>query len=112
MRMTWKWRRHQKWRWPKNEDNLKNEDDLKNENNLKNEEDLKKIILPPNHLKRILPDFFFMTSHLDSHKTTDIKLEMLSGVQTGNGTPHGKYNVRGIAHAGRKDDTFMQRQLM
>ena len=29
-----------------------------------------------------------MTSHLNSHRTTDIKLEMLSGVQTGNGTPH------------------------
>ena len=51
-----------------------------------------------------------MTSHLDSHKTTDIKPEMLSGVQTGNGTPHGKYNIRGIAHARtkRKDDIFMQ----
>ena len=29
-----------------------------------------------------------MTSNLDSHRTTDIKPEMLSGVQTGNGTPH------------------------
>ena len=54
-----------------------------------------------------------MTSHLDSHKTTDIKPEMLSGVQTWNGTPHGKYNIRGIAHVlkNRKDDIFMQRQL-
>ena len=40
-----------------------------------------------------------MTSHLDSHKTTDIKPEMLSGVQPGDGTPHGKYNIHGIAHA-------------
>ena len=24
---------------------------------------------------------------------------MLSGVQTGNGTPHDKHNIRGIAHA-------------
>ena len=55
-----------------------------------------------------------MTSHLDSHGTTDIKPEMLSGVQTGNGTPHDKYNIRGIAHArtNRKDDIFMQRQLV
>ena len=39
---------------------------------------------------------------------------MLSGVQTSNGTPHDKYNIRGIAHArtNRKDDIFMQRQLM
>ena len=39
-----------------------------------------------------------MTSHLNSHRTTDIKPEMLSGVQTGNGTPHDKYNVRGAGH--------------
>ena len=75
----------------KDEEDLKNEDDLKNENNLKNEDNLNKIIWPP--LKRILPEFCFMTSHLNSHQTTDIKLEMLSGVQTGNGTPHGKYNT-------------------
>ena len=55
-----------------------------------------------------------MTSHLNSHRTTDIKLEMLSGVQTGNGTPHDKYNLRGIAHVqiNRKDDIFMQRRLV
>ena len=55
-----------------------------------------------------------MTSHLDSHKTTDIKPEMLSSVQTGNGTPHDKYNIRGIAHVrtNRKDDIFMQRRLV
>ena len=55
-----------------------------------------------------------MTSHLDSHKTTDIKPEMLSGVQTGNGSPHGKYNIRGIHHARtkRKDNIFMQRRLV
>ena len=35
--------------------------------------------------------FFMMTFHLDSHMTTDIIPEMLSGVQTGNGTPHDKY---------------------
>ena len=54
-----------------------------------------------------------MTSHLDSHRTTDIKPEMLSGVQTGNGTSHDKYDIRGIAHArtNRKDNLFMQRRL-
>ena len=55
-----------------------------------------------------------MTAHLTSHGTTDIKLEMLSGVRTGNSTPHDKYNVHGIAHAriNGKDDIFMQRQLV
>ena len=55
-----------------------------------------------------------MTSHLNSHMTTDIKPEMLSGVQTGNGTPHDKYNLRGIAHArtNRKDHIYMQRRLV
>ena len=45
--------------------------------------------------------------------TTDIKPEMLSGVQTRNGTPHDKYNIRCIAHArtNRKDNIFMQRRL-
>ena len=55
-----------------------------------------------------------MTSHLDSHRTTDIKPELLSGVQTGNGTPHDKYNKRGIAHVrtNRKGDIFLQRRLV
>ena len=55
-----------------------------------------------------------MTSHLNNHGTTDIKPEMLSGVQTGNGTPHDRYNIRGIAHArtNRKDAIFMQRRLV
>ena len=39
-----------------------------------------------------------MTSHLNSHETTDIKTEMLSGVKTGNSTPHDKYDIRGIAN--------------
>ena len=69
--------------------------------------------LPPN-LREYYLKFFLMTSHLNSHLTTNIKLEMLSGVQTGNGTPHDKYNIRGIAHAqtNRKDDIFMQRRLV
>ena len=50
-----------------------------------------------------------MAYHLDSH---DIKLEMLAGVQTGNGIQQVEYNVRGIAHAYRKDDFFIQRRLL
>ena len=57
-----------------------------------------------------------MTSHLDSHGTTDIKPEMLSGVQTGNGIQHVEYDIRGIAHvhvhAYRKEDTFIQSRLL
>ena len=54
-----------------------------------------------------------MTSHLDSHTTTDVKLDMLSGVQTGKGILHVRYNIRGIVHArtNRKDYIFMQRRL-
>ena len=59
---------------------------------------------PP--LKRILPEVFFTS--------TDIKPEKLSGVQTGNRTPHDRYNIRGIAHActSRKDNIFMKRRLV
>ena len=69
----------------KKEDNIKNEDDLKNEDNLKNEDDLKKrggpqktrrtlekSFSPPPQLKKNITWIFFMTSHLNSHKTTDI----------------------------------------
>ena len=47
-----------------------------------------------------------MTSHLNSHRTTDIKPEMLSGVQTENGIQHVEYNIRGISHVQtyRNDD--------
>ena len=51
-----------------------------------------------------------MTSHPDSHTITDVKPEMIPGVQTGNGIPHDKNDVRGIAHA-RTDDIFIQRRL-
>ena len=56
--------------------------------------------------------FSVMTSHLDSHTTTNVKLEMLSGVKTGNRIPHDENNVRGIAHARAyiKDDIFMSEQ--
>ena len=52
-----------------------------------------------------------MNSHLDSHTTTDVKPETIPGVQTGNGIPLDKYNIRGIVHTrtNRKDDIFMQR---
>ena len=60
----------------KNEDNLKNEDDLKIEAGLKIEDDLKNWPVPQKHspsppLKK-LPDIFLMTSHRDSHSTTDV----------------------------------------
>ena len=43
--------------------------------------------------------FYLILCSGDSHRTTDIKPEMLSGIQTGNGTLHDKYNILGIAHA-------------
>ena len=67
------------------------------------------IILAPPPLKK-LPEIFLMTSLLDSHMTTDVKPDMLSGVQTGKGIPHERYNIIGIAHK-RTDDIFMQRRL-
>ena len=38
---------------------------------------------------------------------------MLSGVQTGNGTSHDRYNIHSIAHTrtNRKDDIFIQRRM-
>ena len=55
-----------------------------------------------------------MTSHVDSQTTTDVKPDMLSSVQTGNGIPYDKYDIHGIAHACtyRKDNIFMQRGLV
>ena len=52
-----------------------------------------------------------MTSHLDSHRITDIKPEKISGVQTGNGIQQDGYNICGTAHvhAYGKDDIVMQR---
>ena len=38
-----------------------------------------------------------MTIHLDCYATTDCKPEVLSGVETGNRTPHDERNSR-IAH--------------
>ena len=38
---------------------------------------------------------------------------MITGASTGNGIPHDRYNIRGIAHAAtnKKDKIFMQRRL-
>ena len=51
-----------------------------------------------------------MTSPRDSHTTTDVKPEMILGIETGNGIQRNKYDVRDIAQARteRKDDIFMQ----
>ena len=55
-----------------------------------------------------------MTSHLDSHTTTDGEPEIIPGVLTLNGIPLDEYNIRGIAHVrtNSKDDIFMQRRLL
>ena len=54
-----------------------------------------------------------MTSHHDSHTTTDVKPEMIPGLLTRNGIPPDEYDIRGIVHkrTKRKDDIFMQRRL-
>ena len=54
-----------------------------------------------------------MTSHRDSHTITDVKPEIIPGVQTGNGMPHDKYNICSIDRVctNRKDDIFRQRRL-
>ena len=54
-----------------------------------------------------------MTSPHDRHTTTDVKPEIIPGFLTGNGIPHDKCNLPGIAHAhlNKKDDIFMQRRL-
>ena len=63
----------------KKENNLKIEDGLKNEDNLENWPSHQNSFWPPliplkNYLK-----YFLMTSHHDSHTTTDVKLEMIPG---------------------------------
>ena len=49
----------------------------------------------------------------DIHTTTDVKPEMIAGINTRNGIPHNEYDIRSIANVrtNRKDDIFMQRQL-
>ena len=53
-----------------------------------------KLFCPP-PLKK-LPEILLTTSHLDRHTTTDVKPDMLSGVQTGNGIPHDRFNIHGM----------------
>ena len=55
--------------------------------------------------------FLLMTSHHDIHTKINVKPEVIAGIQTRNGIPHDKCNLRGIAHArtNKKDDIFMQR---
>ena len=55
----------------------------------------------------------FTTPHLDSHRTTDPKPEILSAVLTGNRISRDGRNVRGIMHVHvcKKDDIFRQRRL-
>ena len=74
---------------------------------------LPSIFFAPSPPFKRLPEIFLMTFQLDSHNTTDVRPEMIPGIKTGNGIPHDKYNIRGIAHVrtNRKDDIFWQRQL-
>ena len=54
-----------------------------------------------------------MTSQLESHTTTVVKPDMLSGVQTGNEIPYDEYYIYDTAHVRtyRKDYIFIQRRL-
>ena len=61
----------------KNEDDVKNEDGLKVKTTSKIAPPLKFFLPPP--LKK-LPEILLMTSHRDSHTTTDVKPEMIPGL--------------------------------
>ena len=94
--------RPQKWKWPKNEYALKNWPSPPN-----------LFALPPPLINYLI--FFLMTSHLDSHTTTNVKSEMLSGVKTGNRIPHMIiliYTALCICVHNRKDYIFVQRWLV
>ena len=39
-----------------------------------------------------------ITSKIDSHTATDVKLEMIPGIQTGNGIPPDKYDKQKKQH--------------
>ena len=112
--MTLKMKTPQKRRHLKNEHDLKNEDDLKYVDDLKMKTTLKmkmtqrmrttSKIIPPLQkyfvcaypLKKVLLETFF--DDLNSHRTTDTRLEMLSSAQTGNVIQHDEYHIRSIAH--------------
>ena len=56
-----------------------------------------------------------MTSHPDSHTTTDVKPDMLSGVQTGNGIPHDNMIYEALhiyACTNRKDDIYENKKYL
>ena len=53
-----------------------------------------------------------MTSHLDSHMSTDVKPDILSGVHTGNGIPQDRYNIRGIATYAQTEKTTRAKLYM
>ena len=38
-----------------------------------------------------------MTSHRDSHNTTDVKPEMIPGLYAGNGISHDEYNIAALS---------------
>ena len=46
-----------------------------------------------------------MTSHRDSHTTTDVKPEIIPGILTGNGIPNDKYDVCDIAIRAQTENT-------
>ena len=50
----------------------------------------------------ILPEKIFTTPHLDSHRTTDPKPEILSADSTGNRISRDGRNVRGITHVKKR----------
>ena len=60
------------------EDDLKNADDPEMKTTSKIAPSLKILFCPP-PLKK-LPEIFLMTSHRDSHTTTDVKPEMIPGL--------------------------------
>ena len=78
----------------------------------KNVPPLQKFCAPP--LKEYYLIFFLLTSQVGSHGTSDIKLEMFSGVQTGNEIQHVEHQIGGIVHVHtyRTDEIFMQRRLL
>ena len=80
----------------KMEGTKKRDDDLRNEEGIKNEDDNLRNWPPPRPLKNYLK-FLLMTSHRDIHTKIDVNLEVIPGIQTGNGIPHDKCNLRGIA---------------
>ena len=53
-----------------------------------------------------------MTSHLDNYGTSDIKREILSGVQTKDEIQLDEYDVYMVLRKCKKDNIFVQRQCL